>query len=137
MRMLALLTTIEPALLKRVKNFSCRDRGKGQYPSPFHFQYTAHVGACGKSRVLPHNGRPQAGRYGYRSFETRVLSTPADLAPARGSAADQYEERANGTHRRPEERRGRHQRGPIRRVRAMPRLSLSLIHISEPTRLGM
>ena len=27
-RMLALSTTLEPALLKRVKNFSCRDKGK-------------------------------------------------------------------------------------------------------------
>jgi hypothetical protein len=38
----------------------------------------------------------------------RVLSTPADL-PRRGSAADQYEERADGSH----------QRGPIRRIRAL------------------
>jgi hypothetical protein len=89
MRTPALSTTIEPALLKRVKN--------GQHP-PFHSQYTAPVGACGKSRVVPYDQRPQAGKYGYRSFETRVLSTPADLAPARGSAADQYEERADGTH---------------------------------------
>jgi hypothetical protein len=63
-RMLALSTTLEPALLKRVKNFSCRDRGRGQYPPPFHFHYTAQVGACGKSRVVPHNQRPQAGSYG-------------------------------------------------------------------------
>ena len=53
--------------------------------APLHVQYTAQVGACGKSRVIPHHQRPQAGRYGNRSLEMRVLSTPADL-PRRAAA---------------------------------------------------
>jgi len=44
MRMLALSTTIEPALLKRVKNFSCRDKGKDSTPSLPLLMYSAGGG---------------------------------------------------------------------------------------------
>ncbi len=31
------------------------DQGKGELPTPLHFQHIAHRGACGKTRVVPHN----------------------------------------------------------------------------------
>jgi hypothetical protein len=89
MRMAALSTTFEPALLKRVNNFSFRgcirrpmgdprgptvrrtrraSRGGGPstpddkgkgVPTPFHYQLIAHREGCGKTRVVPQNPRPR------------------------------------------------------------------------------
>jgi hypothetical protein len=35
------------------------NKGKGRVDTPLHFQYIAHRGACGKTRVVPQNGRPR------------------------------------------------------------------------------
>jgi hypothetical protein len=37
-----------------------KNKGK-EVPAPCHFQSTAHRGACGKARVVPHNRRPGSG----------------------------------------------------------------------------
>jgi len=54
----------------------------GEISSPLHFQSIAHPGACGKTRVMPHNRWPGPETYGKRGRAMRVL-LPA-CGPARG-----------------------------------------------------
>jgi hypothetical protein len=66
------------------------DQGKRKVPTPLHSQSIAHCGACGKTRVVPHNRRPRPELAGKWSREVRVVlsayGSRGDVEPLVGLA---------------------------------------------------
>jgi hypothetical protein len=95
---MATLSIFEPASLKRGEELLVRPpvrkglfrRSERRVPSPFQFQYMTHRGACGKTRVVPHNCQPKPEPTEMGGIKMRVLwltyGSPGDVEPMAGEA---------------------------------------------------